>query len=91
MRGEQLERVHLKQYRVEQQLLGGWPVCRVLRETLAYEVLLQRVVQRVYRAVDVVLGDQSARVSVALDLQRGHLQRTHAERVDVDCWTHCGR
>lgn len=71
--GQQLERVDLEEERVKEQVSGRRARLRVLAQTLADEVLLQRVVEGVDRPADVILCDQSAGVSVALDLQRRHL------------------
>lgn len=71
--GQQLERVDLEEERVKEQVSGRRARLRVLAQTLADEVLLQRVVQGVDCPADVILCDQSAGVSVALDLQRRHL------------------
>lgn len=93
VRREQFQRVHLIQYGVEEQRPGRRTSLKISRQTLVDKVLLQWIVQRLDRAVDVVLRDQRAAVAVALYLQRGHFQGAHAKRVDVDGGRHeiCNR
>lgn len=68
---------------------GRRPFLEVGRQTLIDQVLLQRIVQRLLDgAVDVVLRDQGAAVAVSLYFQGRHLQRAHAERVNVDGGRH---
>jgi len=88
VRREQFQRVHLKQYGVEEQRPGRRTFLEIGRQTLVDQVLLQRIVQRLNRAIDVVLRDQRATVAVALYLQRGHFQRAHAKSINVDGGRH---
>lgn len=75
---------------MEQELLRRRPVLRPRLQTLLDEVLLLLVVQRLYRLPDVLVGHLGAGVTVADDLEGGHLQCAHAERVDVDRWAVVG-
>lgn len=82
--GQQLQRVHLEQQRMEEQVARRRAVLRPHAQALGDKVLLLGVLQAVDGAGDVLVGDQHAGVAVALDLQGGHFQGADAEREDVD-------
>jgi len=87
---QQLKRVHFEEERVKEELPRARSLRTVAVQTLEDEVLLLRVVQRLDRAVDVLIRHQRARVAVALDLQCCHLQGAHSKRVHIDGWSQRG-
>lgn len=76
--------MHLKQQRMKQQLFRAWSLRQIMTEALSYKVLLLAFFETLDRPLNVLGRHHCAGIAIALDLQRRHFQRTHAERVDVD-------
>lgn len=76
--------MNLEQQRMEKQLLGARALSQVVTQALVDEVLLLAVLETLDGPMNVLLCDHCAGIAVTLNLKRGHLQRAHAEREDVD-------
>lgn len=69
---------------MKQKIFRARSLGRIVTQALGDEVFLLTVLKALDRPLDVLGRHHSARITVALNLQRGHFQRAHAKRVNIN-------